>query len=754
MGRKNLPASAPVKTAEMPRPAKLWPVWCALAACVWVAFSPILSNGFVDWDDPQWILSNHAFRGLGWDQIHFAFTTFKGGVYQPLGWLVQSLTYELYGLDARGYHLLSLVIHVVNAVLLHLLCVRILTRTMPEAAAHLGGSLGWLCGIPVVLYAIHPLRVEPVAWASCQAYLPSVTFSLLATLAYLRANPSLGVFRPSWMIASSVLIVLAVLTKGSAVVLPFVFLILDVYPLRRFDGMVQNGWLAGDRVISHGRADTSPKRQRGIGFASLALRAGMRAAVPSIEPCRFDPGRPCRPVIGKVLVEKGPILVFCLALTAVAFVAKQPWLDSEVTTQSVLVGRVAQASFAAWFYLEKTIWPLGITAFYPHPENEEFRTPLFAACCAGVVLAVLAAFWLGRRRPYLPAALTAYLVIASPYLGLVRVGVPLAADRYSYGPMVAWVVLGCAGLARLAQRRWSRPVLLSSGAGMLMVACGLMALCSAQCRMWERNERLWSHALEHAGWSSHLHHFMGTTFAEEGKFEPAIAEFREALRIRPHHFEAICDLGVALENCGDTRAAVAYLREAVSLQPNNAKAYLNLGAVLVRQGHVDEAIALYREGLRFEPNFPNLHLNLGIALIHQRKLDEAIDELKRAVELRPWYTEAHAVLGGAFVLRGQQEKAIAQYQEVLRLDPDHSAARINLALALAREGRSPDAIAQLRQATLRDPQNPEAHHVLGAILVTSGRVREAAAEFEEVLRLRPDHAQARAFLAKAKGRRM
>ncbi len=169
--------------------------------------------------------------------------------------------------------------------------------------------------------------------------------------------------------------------------------------------------------------------------------------------------------VRKVLIEKGAILVFCLAFTAVAFAAKQTRVEPEVTAQPVLVGRVAQASFGAWFYLAKTAWPFGITAFYPRPEGGDFQTPLFAACVAGVVLAVSAALWQRRRWPWLLAALAAYLVIASPYLGLVRVGITLASDRYSYAPMMAWVVLGCAGLCRLAQRRWSRPVLARGRSG-------------------------------------------------------------------------------------------------------------------------------------------------------------------------------------------------------------------------------------------------------------------------------------------------
>ncbi len=190
MGRGKTARFTAIETAGTSRLGQLVPVWGALVACVWTTFAPVLSNGFIDWDDPNWILRNLSFQGLGWEQIRFAFTTFKGGVYQPLGWLFQSLTYELCGLDPRGYHLVSLLFHVVNVILLHLLCLKLLETAMPEAAKRLGAALGWLCGVPVVLYAVHPLRVEPVAWASCQAYLPGVAFSLLATLAYLRAHPA------------------------------------------------------------------------------------------------------------------------------------------------------------------------------------------------------------------------------------------------------------------------------------------------------------------------------------------------------------------------------------------------------------------------------------------------------------------------------------------------------------------------------------------------------------------------------------
>jgi Tetratricopeptide repeat len=276
---------------------------------------------------------------------------------------------------------------------------------------------------------------------------------------------------------------------------------------------------------------------------------------------------PSWPAIGKVVLEKGPILAFCLAFTAVAFEAKRFRVEPEVTIQPLLVARVAQASFGACFYLAKTVWPFGLTAFYPRPERGDFQTPLFAMCFAGVAFMALAALWQRRRRPWLLAALAAYLVLAFPYLGLVRVSVTLAPDRYCHAPTMAWVVLGCAGLCRLAERRWSRPVIFGAAAGTLLTPGGLVALCSAQCRVWDSGEHLWSHALKQAGWSSELHHFMGTTLAEEGKYDRALADRRNRQNPEAHHV-----LGAILVTLGRKAEAAAEFEEVLRLRPDHAQA--------------------------------------------------------------------------------------------------------------------------------------------------------------------------------------
>ena len=240
--RSRCAVSAPVASrnagrSREPLPAwdrRTWLVAIPLALIVIAAFIPALDNGFVNWDDDQNFLDNPFYRGLGVAQVKWAWSTFWLGVYQPLAWLLFEAQYVFWKLDPRGYHLTSLLLHTANAVVLYVLTVTLLVRCRPDSC--LRGP--WTCslgaGLATALFAVHPLRVEAVAWASCQPYLPCALFSMLAVLAYLRAFAMGSSPRWGWLVGSFVLFVAALLSKAVAVSLPAVLLILDVYPLRRF----------------------------------------------------------------------------------------------------------------------------------------------------------------------------------------------------------------------------------------------------------------------------------------------------------------------------------------------------------------------------------------------------------------------------------------------------------------------------------------------------------------------------------------
>ena len=303
---------------------RTWLVAIPLALIVIYAFIPVLDNGFVNWDDDENFLDNPYFRGLGAAQVKWAWTTFWLGVYQPLAWLLFEAQYVFCQLDPRGYHLTSLLLHVANAVVLYVLTVALLVRCRTDSCLESPWTCSLGAGLATALFAVHPLRVEAVAWASCQPYLPCVLFSMLAVLAYLRAFPTGSSPRWGWLVGSFLLFVAALLFHAVAVSLPAVLLILDVYPLRRF----------GD----------GPGRW----FGASARRA---------------------------LLEKVPFVMTSLLFMGLAIAAKpQSRFPVEHYDAS---GGIAQACYGIWFYILKTVLPLDLIALYPLPKEIELaRTPV------------------------------------------------------------------------------------------------------------------------------------------------------------------------------------------------------------------------------------------------------------------------------------------------------------------------------------------------------------------------------------------
>ncbi len=207
-----------------------------LVLLVVAAFSPCLRNDFVAWDDDKNFLNNPGYRGLGWVQLRWDWTSFQLGVYQPLAWMILGAESLLWGLRPWGYHLTSLILHALNTVVLLVLTLSLLSRCRPRRERAEPGSSLLDAGLAVALFAVHPLRTEVVAWASCQPYLPCALFSMLTVLAYLRALPEGAPPRRGSLVAAFCLFAAALLSKAVAVSLPAVLLILDVYPLRRLGG--------------------------------------------------------------------------------------------------------------------------------------------------------------------------------------------------------------------------------------------------------------------------------------------------------------------------------------------------------------------------------------------------------------------------------------------------------------------------------------------------------------------------------------
>ncbi len=413
---------APVPS-QAPREARDWRtslVAIPLVLIVIYAFIPSLATDFVSWDDDQNFLVNPYFRGLGLAQVKWAWGTYWLGVYQPLAWMLFEAQYVFCQVDPRGYHLTSLLLQVANALVLYVLTVALLVRCRPDW----GFASPWTCslsaGLATALFAVHPLRIEAVAWASCQPYLPCILFSMLSVLAYLHAFPvDSSPQREGWLVASFFLFVTALSFKAVAVSLPAVLLILDVYPLRRFPGET-GGW-----------------------FGASARNA---------------------------VSEKVPFVLISLLFMGLAFVAR---VQSPLLTEHYEASKgIAQACYAIWFYIQKTLLPLDLIAFYPLPEKQNWLALPYSLSILATVAVSIALFLLRRRWPGLLAAWLSYLAILAPTSGIIRnnSGV-IAADRYSYMAMLGSVMLAAAGFCRL----WRMASRWHPAAAIGMIAIGLGA---------------------------------------------------------------------------------------------------------------------------------------------------------------------------------------------------------------------------------------------------------------------------------------
>jgi protein O-mannosyl-transferase len=566
----------------------------AIVAVVTVAaFLPVLTNGFVEhWDDQTNFLENRSFRGFGWTHVRWAWTTTLMGVYQPLGWMLMELQYLAWGMDPRGYHLASLILHAANAVLFYALIRSLVARAMPTAeASRTRPAIPVISGLAAAVFAVHPLRVEVVAWVSCQTYLPSAGFALLSVLTYLRSCVD-GSIRRGWRLASVVLFIVALGCKAVPVGLPFVLLILDVAVLGR----------------------------RGAGSSPRTL-----------------------------LMEKIPFLVPAIAVAGMAIHAKEILRADEAATGGVAMTaaqRAGAAGYSLVYYLEKTAWPSALSAYHFRPDPIEPAAPPFAGRVAAVVVLTAVAFHLRGRCPSIAAGLLSYAILEAPNLGLVPHGLMLVADRYAYVPTMPLFVVAAGGLVRCiaGARRPALAALPIVAAGLGVIAV-LTSMSLSLCRTWRDSEALWANALTvGSGRDALLENHLGIELYGAGRVREGIVHLRKAVEIDPADADAQGNFGIALLRMGEDGPAIDHMAEAVRLAPGRLGYRHKLGEALARCGRFDEAMVQLREAERLQPGNADVHVTLGNVLVDLRRHDEAIAEFKQAVLIVPGHQGARAGL--------------------------------------------------------------------------------------------------------------
>jgi tetratricopeptide (TPR) repeat protein len=667
-----------------------------IALITFLAFLPTFQNGFVNWDDSSHLLENPHYRGLGWEQLRWMFTTCHQGSCMPLNWVTYGLDYVLWGMNPIGYHLTSLLFHVANAGLFYFLSLRLM-RLGVGAGIELGTfPIRVAAGFSALFFSLHPLQVEAVAWTIGREIAIAGLFFILTLLCYLTAaeNESAGLPRRRWISAAWILYAMSLLSKEVALTLPFALLVLDVYPLKRLGG---------------GRGRWFGSQVRGVWW------------------------------------EKLPFLVLALAAGVRGVLEKQQEGSIYPVAGYGLLPRFAQVLSSLAFYPWKTVIPTGLSPLYPvQPFTGLWNLPLLLSV-AFVLSLTVALFVLRRRWPAGLAGWSFYALLLMPLSGIVAFGPYRVADRFSYVPSLSSAML--AGSAVFyCWRLWSSGrlglrvlVLTQSFAVLLLIALG--TLTWGQTQIWRDSERLWRHALATNEESSFAHNNLGLALAERGDVMQAITHFRRAVQIDPAFVEAHTNLGHFLVLQGLRHEAISHLRWALKIDPAYTNAHNTLGNILADKGETDEAIAHFRKALQRKPESAMTHYNLARVLAKRGDLEDALTHYRRALEINPADADARNNLGLLLISRGNFEEGVNQFREALRRNPNYAKAYFNLGKVFAQQNRLEEAVQHFQQALRIQPGIAEIHENLARVLTRQGKTEEAVKEYQEALRILKSRSQ-------------
>ena len=691
-----------------------------LAALVWIAFGQTLRHDFVNYDDNDYVWENPRITsGVTLYSIEWAFTHVHATNWHPLTTISHMLDVQLYGLQPWGHHLTNVLLHATGVVLLFLALYNLTSPAVaalyerrfsskeqpsPPAVIDRPYSSLWPSAFVAALFAVHPLRVESVAWISERKDVLSGVFFMLTLLAY-AAYVRSGRDRTRNYTLVLICFALGLMCKPTLVTLPFVLLLLDYWPLGRWQGVgsKEQGAVRGHELYGGRPRAFLASRPREAGDSILVktekskARSGKRQAQTSVFSFQFSAFR-------DLVVEKIPLFVLSAASCIATVLAQEKALHKSLSLTFIERAANAVVSYAA--YLGQMFYPAHLAVLYPYSKGDlKLASVIFDL---GLLLALSAIFFLCRRKyPFLLVGWLWYLGMLVPMIGIVEVGVQTRADRYTYLPQIGLYILVAWGALQIVRTRRLRFEIPAITAAVIVIA--LTACTYHEVSFWKNGETLWRHAISNTSNNDIAHYSLGNELLRNHQIDAALFEFEKALQINPDYAEAEMNVGVILLQKGDIDGAINHTKKAVQIDPNYFEAEYNLGNLLQQRGQPDEAIPHYRSALSVRPNYAEAHNSLGVALAEKGELSGAIVEFEEALRLKPDYAEAHSDLGNALASQHKFEQAIPHHIEALRLNPN----------------------------------SPPAHYNLGYTLLQAGRRDEAAAQFAETLRLNPDYTAAK-----------
>ena len=693
---------AAVKSQSFMSKNRVLTIYIFLGLATLLAFWRVTRCDFISFDDPQYVTENiHVQHGIAMEGIRWAFTTDHAGNWHPLTWVSLMLDVQLFGVNPRGHHLINLLFHIANTLLLFYVFNR-----MTKAP--------WKSAFVAALFALHPLHVESVAWVSERKDVLSTFFWMLTMGAYISyaAHPRFRTYLPVFA-----LFALGLTAKPMLVTLPFVLLLLDYWPLQRIEQKP-----ATEEVYTE--VSKRAGSRKGTSFFSL----------PTAHRSLLTPVR-------LLLLEKMPLITLAAISSVITFVVQQR--ESLVVSHEALPpgDRIANAFISYVTYIGKAIWPSNLAFYYPYQWWASWQVLgalLFFITVTSIVI------WLTKRWRYLTVGWLWYVVTLVPVIGLVQVGSQVRADRYTYIPLIGVCVMAAWGIPELLkERRYRKEVLIALST--ITLSCFFIATW-IQVGYWQNSLILFDHTLKVTDKNYIAFKHRGDAYATLGNLKNAIADFDRAIAINPQYGLAYMGRAAAKQELGNNEEAISDYDRAVVIMPKFATAYYYRGNAYAAIGKYTQAIEDYDRSIRLEPS-GQAYGDRGYAYAAIGKYKQAIEDYDKAIQLLPGLAMLYADRGIAYAALGKHQQAIEDYDRAIQILPsakDYGDRWVAYAaeaygfrgVAYAALGKYQQAIEDYDRAIQIQP-SAEMYGDRGIAYAALGKYQQAIADYDRAIQIQP-----------------
>jgi protein O-mannosyl-transferase len=634
-------------------------------------FARAIGHPFLDLDDPTYVTQNyHVQSGFTWENIRWAFTTGDAANWHPLTWLSHMLDWRVYGKNPAGHHATSIFWHSLNGVMAFL------------ALRKLTGAF-WPSALAAAIFAWHPLRVESVAWIAERKDVLSLFFGLLTLWAYAAfaqrwRDSEFGAWR--YYLLTLAALAIGLMCKPTLVTIPFLLLLLDLWPLER-----------------------------------LTLKT-----------------RPFARTAARLILEKVPMVLLAIASSIVTFRVQKA--GGAVIETISLKSRLANSIVSVVEYLKNFFWPLHLSMGYPNPDHLPAAT--VAGAIALLAIVTILGLWQWRTRPWIVVGWLWFLGTLVPMIGIVKVGLQGMADRYTYFPMlgieiaIIWTIAG-----------WSINRMVSFVAtALVLIACAILTW--RQLGVWTTPRSLYEYSVSATPDNYLAECYLGSNLLGDKKLgdarlAEAMIHFERALAIKPDYALARLRRCLILQKLGRMDEAKSEYLAVLRERPNDPQAEYGLGLLYVNAKQPLEAIKHLEIALQSQPDDEGTLLQMGDAQAHAGHEPEAIACYEKVIAMFPDHADPYFEYANALVELHHDDQAIVQYEKSEKLAPDSEQAFVNEANSLRKLGRSEQAIARDRDAIALDPTDADAYFGLASALDDLQHTDEAIANYEKAVALRP-----------------